>query len=83
MYSSCGRISKARLLFDNMSHRDIVAWSIMNDGHCQNGLFNDALELFDEMKRANVELDEVILSKILSACGQAENLSYGKAIKYT
>ncbi|XWS08958.1 hypothetical protein CRYUN_Cryun40dG0044700 [Craigia yunnanensis] len=80
MYLGCGRLLEARLVFDKMSYRDIVAWSIMIDGYCQTGLSDDALELFEEMKRANIEVDKFIFSSILSACGRAGNLDYGKAI---
>ncbi|XVF28825.1 hypothetical protein REPUB_Repub15cG0065600 [Reevesia pubescens] len=80
MYLGCGRLLEARLVFEKMSYRDIIAWSIMIDGYCHNGLFDDALELFEEMKRANIEADKFILCSILSACGRAGNLDYGKAI---
>ena len=33
MYASCDRISDARLVFDKMPCRDVVAWSIMIDGY--------------------------------------------------
>ena len=33
MYAACGRILEARLVFDKMSHRDVVTWSIMIDGY--------------------------------------------------
>lgn len=33
MYAACGRIRDARLLFDKMSHRDVVTWNIMIDGY--------------------------------------------------
>lgn len=46
----------------------------------QNGLFDEVLNLFEEMKMSNVEPDEMVLSKILSACGRAGNLSYGEAV---
>nr|POE82932.1 pentatricopeptide repeat-containing protein [Quercus suber] len=80
MYAACGRILEARLVFDKMSHRDVVTWSIMIDGYCQSGLFDYVLQLFEEMKASNVKPDEIVLSKIVSACGHAKNLSYGKAI---
>ncbi|KAH1075300.1 hypothetical protein J1N35_027628 [Gossypium stocksii] len=80
MYVACGRLPEARLVFDKMSYRDIVAWRIMIDGYCQSELFDDALELFEEMKRANIEADKFVLSSILSACGRAGNLDCGKAI---
>lgn len=80
MYGSCGRVLDARLVFDKMSHRDVVAWSIMIDSYYQSGLFDDALVLFEEMKSSNVEPDEMILSTILSACSRARNLNCGKLI---
>lgn len=33
MYAVCGQIMEARLVFDKMSHRDVVAWSIMIVGY--------------------------------------------------
>lgn len=33
MYTACSRISDARMLFDKMSYRDFVTWSIMIDGY--------------------------------------------------
>ncbi|KAL6971553.1 hypothetical protein U1Q18_031232, partial [Sarracenia purpurea var. burkii] len=80
LYSACGRISEARMMFDKMSHRDVVTWSIMIDGYFQGGLFEDVLVLFEEMKSSNVEPDEIIFSIIISSCGRAGNLCYGKAI---
>ncbi|XP_059435312.1 pentatricopeptide repeat-containing protein At4g14820 [Corylus avellana] len=80
MYAACGRIMEARLVFDKMSHRDVVTWSIMVDGYFQSGLFDDVFRLFEEMKTSSVEPDEIILTRIVSACTHGRNLSYGKVI---
>lgn len=32
MYASCKQIQDARLVFDKMSYRDVVTWTIMIDG---------------------------------------------------
>ncbi|CAI8589478.1 unnamed protein product [Vicia faba] len=80
MYASCARIMDARLLFDKMSHPDAVAWNTIIDGYCQNGHFDDALSLFEDMKNSGVKPDFVILCTVLSACGHARNLSYGSSI---
>lgn len=80
MYAACGRVMDARLVFDKMSNRDVVAWSIMIDGYCQSGHYDTAFHLFEEMKNSDVKPDEMILSTILSACGRAGKLTYGKAI---
>ncbi|KAG2375490.1 Pentatricopeptide repeat-containing protein [Vigna angularis] len=37
-------------------------------------------KLYEEMKISGMELDSIILCTVLSACGHARNLSYGKAI---
>ncbi|XP_027360380.1 pentatricopeptide repeat-containing protein At4g14820 [Abrus precatorius] len=80
MYAACGRIMDARLLFDKMSHRDVVTWNMMIDGYCQSGLYDHVLKLYEEMKSSGMEPDGIILCSVLSACGHAGNLSYGKAI---
>lgn len=33
LYASCGCVEDARLVFDKMSERDVVAWNIMIDGY--------------------------------------------------
>ncbi|QHO29608.1 Pentatricopeptide repeat-containing protein [Arachis hypogaea] len=47
--------------------------------YCQNG-YDRVLELYEVMKSFGVEPDSVIFCTVLSACGHAGNLSYGKAI---
>ena len=80
MYAACGRIMDARLVFDKMSHRDVVTWNIMIDGYSQSGHYDHVLRLYEEMKGSGMEPDSIILCTVLSACGHAGNLSYGKAI---
>ncbi|KAJ4969134.1 hypothetical protein NE237_015835 [Protea cynaroides] len=80
VYAHCGRIFEARLMFDKMAHRDVVTWSIIIEGYCQSGLYKEAFLLFDEMKSSGVEPDEMVLATILSACGRAGNLDYGRVI---
>lgn len=41
---------------------------------------DDVFGLYEEMKSSGVEPDAVILCTVLSACGHAGNLSYGRAI---
>ncbi|XP_022974384.1 pentatricopeptide repeat-containing protein At4g14820-like isoform X1 [Cucurbita maxima] len=80
MYAACRRIMEARLVFDKMSQRDVVTWSIMIDGYCLSGYYDLAFQLFEEMKRTGLEPDEMILSTILSACARAGNLDFGTKI---
>ncbi|XP_074338580.1 LOW QUALITY PROTEIN: pentatricopeptide repeat-containing protein At4g14820-like [Apium graveolens] len=80
MYAFCGEFECARKVFDRMTERDIVTWNIMIDGYCKSGLFDEVVLLLEEMKRCNIEADVKLFSTILSACGRAGNLEFGKAI---
>ncbi|KAL0367377.1 UNVERIFIED_CONTAM: Pentatricopeptide repeat-containing protein [Sesamum radiatum] len=80
MYAACGLISEARLVFDKMSYKDVVSWTIMIDGYCQSQLFDDVLALLEEMKSSKVEPDERIFTTILSACSRFGNLDIGKLV---
>ncbi|XP_071725456.1 pentatricopeptide repeat-containing protein At4g14820-like [Rutidosis leptorrhynchoides] len=79
MYAGCGCIEDARLVFDKMSERDIVAWNIMIDGYCGSGRYDIVLPLIEEMQRSHAKTDSKIFSTVLSACGRAKNLEFGKA----
>ncbi|GFP86529.1 pentatricopeptide repeat-containing protein at4g14820 [Phtheirospermum japonicum] len=80
MYAACGLISDARLLFDKMSHRDVVTWTIMIDGYCRSRLFDNVLALLEEMKSSNTKPDGRIFTTILSACSRVGNFDIGKLV---
>eukprot|EP01018_Ginkgo_biloba_P002433 Gb_04612 [translate_table: standard] len=54
MYAKCGRIEKARELFDKMYQRNDVSWTAMIAGYAQNGHIDEALKLFKKMPKQNV-----------------------------
>ncbi|XP_059066116.1 pentatricopeptide repeat-containing protein At2g22070 [Cryptomeria japonica] len=54
MYAKCGRIYKARELFDKMTQKNVVSWTAMVAGYAQNGVLDEALTLFQEMPQRNV-----------------------------
>ncbi|KAK9279687.1 hypothetical protein L1049_013367 [Liquidambar formosana] len=51
MYSKCGQVNLARLIFDEMCVRNSVSWNTMIDGYMRNGEVEDAIALFDEMPK--------------------------------
>ncbi len=54
MYSACGRIGDARMVFDAGPDWDLVSWNTMIDGYVKNGEVSIARELFDEMNERDV-----------------------------
>ncbi|KAG9451979.1 hypothetical protein H6P81_004883 [Aristolochia fimbriata] len=79
-YAACGRLEEARLVFDKMPQRDLVAWSVVMDGYSHASLYNNVFDLFDEMRKSDIAPDAVILSTVLSACCRSGNLNLGKDI---
>lgn len=49
MYSRCGRLEAAQLIFDRMPLKNLVSWNAMILGHCVHGNPKDGLNLYDEM----------------------------------
>lgn len=78
MYAKCGEVDTARRLFDQMDIRDVVAWSAMISGYSQANRCREALDLFHEMQKANVEPNEVTMVSVLYACAVLGALETGK-----
>ncbi|KMT10774.1 hypothetical protein BVRB_5g114300 [Beta vulgaris subsp. vulgaris] len=76
----CQDFDGARGVFDALPVRTVVAWTAMLRGCAQNGWFRHALWLFQEMRRASLELDQVSLVVALSVCAEIGDLSIGKWI---
>ncbi|XP_043708262.1 pentatricopeptide repeat-containing protein At2g36980, mitochondrial [Telopea speciosissima] len=75
-----GRIVCARKLFDEMPHRDSIAWNAMLAGYSQSGHAQEALSLFSHMRVADMVPDHFSFTAVLSASADAGELLYGKKI---
>ncbi|BFG27895.1 hypothetical protein CerSpe_141690 [Prunus speciosa] len=81
MYSKCGRIEDARIIFDHMPQKNVFSWTSMIDGYGKNGYPDEALELFSIMQRAHqIEPNFVTFLSALSACGHAGLVDKGHEI---
>lgn len=78
MYSKCGEPFSAKRVFDEMPKKDLVTWNAMITGFVQSGLSNEAIMLFNVMKREKVNPDQITLSGVLSACASVGALDLGK-----
>ena len=80
MYSKCGDVDSARFLFDSMSDRTCVSWTVMISGYAEKGDMNEALTLFNAMEAAGDIPDLVTMLSLISGCGQIGALELGKWI---
>ncbi|KAM3318266.1 hypothetical protein ACQJBY_035789 [Aegilops geniculata] len=79
MYSKCGQIVPARLMFSVMDHRDVTSWNSLIHGYAQHGEVDMALKAFSEMCSIGGEPNESTLLGILAACNHAGLVDEGVA----
>ncbi|KAL6073169.1 Chlororespiratory reduction 2 [Balamuthia mandrillaris] len=80
MYGKCGRMDKARAVFQRMKRRDVVAWNSMIAEEIQCGHAKEALLLFQQMQQARVPPDSLTYTSVLQACATTKNLELGKRV---
>jgi pentatricopeptide repeat protein len=78
MYAKCGIVEDARKVFNRMSERDVVSWTSMISGYDQHGYGEEAMDLFLQMKWANVKPNQFTFASVLSASGNIAALEQGK-----
>ncbi|XP_031251479.1 pentatricopeptide repeat-containing protein ELI1, chloroplastic [Pistacia vera] len=71
MYSKCGSLEDACLVFGRLNDKDVVAWNSMIVGYAMHGFTIDAFRLFNEMVRIGLKPTDITFIGILSACAHA------------
>ncbi|XP_010518818.1 PREDICTED: pentatricopeptide repeat-containing protein DOT4, chloroplastic [Tarenaya hassleriana] len=77
MYAKCGALKFARLLFDDIVSKDLVSWTVMIAGYGMHGFGNEAIDMFNEMRKAGIEPDEISFVSVLYACSHSGLLDEG------
>ncbi|XP_022739922.1 pentatricopeptide repeat-containing protein At4g02750-like [Durio zibethinus] len=77
-YFKEGRVEDARALFDGIRNKDLVCWNAMIAGYAQNGIGEQALKLCSEMVRLGIQLDNLTLVSVLTACSGLASVKEGR-----
>ncbi|KAH7365634.1 hypothetical protein KP509_18G038700 [Ceratopteris richardii] len=73
-YGKCGAIREAQCTFEELVHRDIVAWNAMLSAYLEHGAYEQVLSLFSQLLEYDVTFDSVTLLCSLKACSETENV---------
>ncbi|XP_004304934.1 PREDICTED: pentatricopeptide repeat-containing protein At3g12770-like [Fragaria vesca subsp. vesca] len=79
-YAKCGRVDRARIVFDGLGERSIVSWTSIISGYAQNGECLEALRIFGLMRKVNVKPDWIVLVSVLKAYTDVEDLGQGRSV---
>ncbi|XP_062115997.1 pentatricopeptide repeat-containing protein At1g11290, chloroplastic [Humulus lupulus] len=80
MYSKCGYVGIARLIFNRMTERTVVSWNSMIDGYVQSEDPKEALEVFQKMLDEDFEPSNVTIMEALHACGDLGDIERGRLL---
>lgn len=78
-YSSCGDLRSSTSVFNNMKVRDVVSWTALVSAYMEEGLLDDAKEIFNSMPLSGVKPDLVFWNALIS--GFARNGETALALK--
>ncbi|KAM5563189.1 pentatricopeptide repeat-containing protein [Rosa sericea] len=79
MYSKCGNIEKALLVFEQLPKKNVITWNAIISGLAMHGRGKDALDYFSKMKRAGVVPSDVTYIGLLSACSHGGMVEQGRS----
>jgi len=71
MYSKCGSIENAMMVFENIKEKSVDHWNAIIGGLAIHGLGELAFDFLMEMERMRVEPDDITFIGLLNACGHA------------
>ncbi|XP_030472922.1 pentatricopeptide repeat-containing protein At5g16860 [Syzygium oleosum] len=77
MYTKSGDIDAGRVVFDHMQHRNTISWTSLMTGYGMHGRGDEALWVFNEMKKAGLVPDAVTFIVVLYACSHAGLIDQG------
>nr|UPT48951.1 pentatricopeptide repeat protein AaPPR1163 [Agave angustifolia] len=77
MHGKCGDLVSARRVFDGMKKRELAVWNSMITGYAQNGMPQEAIKLFNAMRKSRTEPDKYTIAAVLSACASVGALDLG------
>ncbi|KAL3840078.1 hypothetical protein ACJIZ3_024669 [Penstemon smallii] len=78
LYSRCGDLTHAYIVFRSVETRSIVTWNSIISGYAQWDRSEEASFLFRELLLTGVEPNYVTLAGILPLCARVANLQHGK-----
>ncbi|XP_024522393.1 pentatricopeptide repeat-containing protein At2g13600-like [Selaginella moellendorffii] len=78
MYGQCGALEDSRKVFDSMGLRDSITWNALITAYAQNGVPEEALVLFQDMKLDGTSPSELTFMSVLSACSHSGLLGYAR-----
>lgn len=80
MFVECVNLDDAIHAFEVVGVKNLWLWSVILNGLCCNGCFEEVLRIFSVFNHSQLREDGFILSSVLRACGSSGNLKVGREV---
>eukprot|EP01018_Ginkgo_biloba_P008990 Gb_03996 [translate_table: standard] len=78
MYGKYASVGDARLVFDEMSKRNVFTWNAMIGVYATHGFCDEALTLYNHMQKTGMQPDNFTFPCVLKACASLADLQQGR-----
>ncbi|GMP28212.1 hypothetical protein CsSME_00003850 [Camellia sinensis var. sinensis] len=75
-----GDLGRARQLFDTISEPDLLSWTVLIDAYTKHGFPKEAIKLYAEFHKRNVQPDKLLLLSVAKACSASMDINKAKKI---
>ncbi|KAI3521001.1 hypothetical protein L1887_10457 [Cichorium endivia] len=79
-YAKNGEIGIARKLHDEITQPDLVSWNALLSGYSFHGLNQEAIEVFNRIRLADLNPNVSTFASIIPVCSRLDDLSIGKSL---
>ncbi|VVA90162.1 unnamed protein product [Arabis nemorensis] len=80
MYSKCGSLNRALLVFLNLPEKNLYCWNSIIEALAAHGYAQEALKMFAKMEMESVKPNAVTFVSVLTACTHAGLVEEGRKI---
>ncbi|MCO5584423.1 hypothetical protein L7F22_038350 [Adiantum nelumboides] len=77
MYAKCGSLLNARIVFNQMSARNVISWNTMLGGYVKHGFDFEVFKVFEKMESEGMKPDQATYVSLLNACASLAALEQG------
>lgn len=79
-YSRCSQLENAHQVFQNMTAKNTVTWTILISGYAQDNQVEPCLHLFSLLRHSVCKTNDVSFAIIISVCTNHAFLAFGKSV---
>ncbi|PWA57532.1 tetratricopeptide repeat (TPR)-like superfamily protein [Artemisia annua] len=77
LYANCGKLITCHKIFDTVKDKHVISWNMIISGYAREGVSEEALGLFKQMRALTIAPDEFTLASVVSACGDIGSVNLG------